>query len=95
MTIHTDTFPAVCSVAAANPSYGLIRRIEEGKPRVYLTQSLYVLAVGFDPLVTPAFLMPSSLYTKMKEDAVKINIIANEDFKHLLERLEPTQRIVI
>ena len=93
MTIHTDTFPATVSFAANSPQLFLYRGTLEGEPCIFLSDLKSGNSVtGVD--VTSLFLNPRAIYAKL-EEPMKVNLIDNKSFKHLLERLETKNILVL
>jgi hypothetical protein len=96
MTIHTDTFPLVVQQAANNPAFSLDINILNGKPFVYLCnkEEHSHLSAIFD--ITLLF-TESQLRSLAKDGKrrIKINLIDNSTFKHLLERLAPRDSVLL
>lgn len=98
MTIHTNTFPLVLQQAANTPCLYIELRKESGVLMPYLcrTQSLGApCEEGFG--VNIAGLLTSNQIAKLAllPQPVKINLIDNASFKHMLECISPREPVLV
>lgn len=95
MTIHTDTFPLVCQHAANNPHLAMHVQIKNGNLRAEmfnLTEDA-VKAARLD--VSCLFTEKQLAHLSRLPQPVKINLVDNRTFKHLLERLHPGEGVML
>ncbi len=90
MTIHTNTFPLVLQQAANTPTLSLMCTVREGKQVVLLFS-------GEQPGIDITSVLPLSAILKlaMLPQPVKINLVSNRDFKHMLECITPREPILV
>lgn len=94
MTIHTDTFPLVCQHIANSPQLTLSAKVIDNKIHIFLHGSHGPTFEGVDiTQCLPASGIRETILTK--ELPIKINLIDNATFKHILERLAPKQPVLI
>lgn len=92
MSIATDTFPLVCIHAANNPHLALRVKVENNK---YVAELLSFTTIESSVVITEVFTSKQLERLHRLPQPVKINLVDNNTFKHLLDRLCPSEGIML